>query len=53
MSTPAAFVLYIGLVLLFALIGGIIIKHSLKQEEKRKAIFSQKFWATNNNSILP
>jgi len=34
MSTPAAFVLYIGLVLLFALIGSIIVNRSLKQQKK-------------------
>jgi hypothetical protein len=34
MSTPVAFVLYIGLVLLFALIGSIIINRSLKQQKK-------------------
>ncbi|MCI0694379.1 hypothetical protein L0337_20520 [candidate division KSB1 bacterium] len=30
--------------LCFAFIGVIIINHSLKQEEKRKAAFFQKFW---------
>jgi len=34
MSTPVAFVLYIGLVLLFALIGSIIVNRSLKQQKK-------------------
>jgi hypothetical protein len=56
MTTPEiGFLIGLGAVLLFALIGAIIINHSLKQEkrrkaallkqeEERKAAFFQKFW---------
>ncbi|MDZ7290832.1 MAG: hypothetical protein ONB44_06480 [candidate division KSB1 bacterium] len=37
MSTPVIFVIYMGVLLLFALIGGIIINHSLKQQKKEKS----------------
>ncbi len=37
MSTPVAFAISIGLVLLFALIGGIIINRSLKQQKNKRA----------------
>ena len=47
MSTPTAFVLYIGLVLLFALIGVIIVNRSWKQEEKKRADRFQRFWGNN------
>ena len=47
MSTPVAFVLYIGVVILFALIGVIIINRSLKQEEKKSAARFQRFCGNN------
>jgi hypothetical protein len=44
MSTAVFFAISIGVLVLFALIGVIIIKHSLKQQEKQKSIFFEKFW---------